>query len=65
LQRVSDVSLKVYDVLGREVKTLVSTRENAGDHYVTVAGSDLASGVYFYRLEAGGNALQRKMLLLK
>ena len=67
----SFVTLKVYDVLGREVKTLVSSTEYAGDHEVVFDGNDLASGVYFYRLSArgiqssGSFVAVNKMLLLK
>lgn len=59
------VSLKVYDVLGREVATLVDGSESAGTHSVVFNGSKLASGVYFYRLAAPGINLVRKMLLEK
>jgi len=49
----SRVLLKVYDVLGREIRTLVDERQIAGDHSVKLDGSNLASGVYFYRLQRG------------
>jgi hypothetical protein len=57
--------LKVYDVLGREIRTLVDERQIAGDHSVKLDGSNLASGVYFYRLQAGTYAETRKLLLLR
>lgn len=47
------VTLKVYDILGREVATLINGEQQAGKHTVTFNGSTLSSGVYFYRLEAG------------
>jgi hypothetical protein len=50
----SYVTLKVYDVLGREVKTLVNERQNAGVYMVNFAAGNLASGVYFFRLDATG-----------
>lgn len=59
------VSLKVHDALGREVATLVDEELAAGMHEVTFDASGLASGVYVYRLEVGGKAQTRKMLLLK
>ncbi len=59
------VSLKVYDVLGKEVATLVNQQNGAGIHEVNFNASKLASGIYFYRLEAGKNILTRKMLLIK
>ncbi len=59
------VSLKVYDILGREVVKLVDGRQDAGSYRVDFNAVNLASGVYFYRLEAGTFVEQRKMLLLK
>ena len=47
------VALKVYDILGREIKTLVNERQAAGAHSVTFNAGTLASGVYFYRMQAG------------
>ena len=48
---VSNVTLKVYDVLGREVATLVNEPKTPGNYEVTFDGSDLSSGIYFYRLQ--------------
>ncbi len=58
-------SLRVYDVLGREVTTLVNDVRQAGRYQVPWDASTVASGVYFYRLEAGGFVQQRKMLFIK
>ncbi len=59
------VSLKVYDVLGRLVKTLVDNIESTGYHEVVFSGAGLASGVYFYTLRQGASVITKKMLLLK
>jgi hypothetical protein len=59
------VALKVFDVLGREIETLVNERQNAGKHSVQFNASNLPSGLYFYRLEAGMNHDTKKFLLLK
>ncbi len=59
------VSLKVYDILGREVTTLVNENQEAGVHQATFDGSRLVSGVYFYRLTAPGVNQVKKMLLTK
>ena len=59
------VTLKVYDVQGREVRTLVDGMQPAGRYSVTLRGQGLAAGVYLCRLNAGGTTAQRKMLLLK
>lgn len=61
----SIVSLRVYNVLGREVETLVSDRQTAGTHSVTFNAGSLPSGVYFYRLEAGTYHDTKKLLLVK
>jgi photosystem II stability/assembly factor-like uncharacterized protein len=72
LPAVSHVTLKVYDVLGREVATLVNKDESAGYKSVTFDARNLPSGVYFYRLSAGSLSGQagnynatKKLLLLK
>jgi phosphatidylserine/phosphatidylglycerophosphate/cardiolipin synthase-like enzyme len=57
--------LKVFDVLGREVATIVNEVKQPGTYTVQWDASNFASGVYFYRLKAGGLTLQQKMLLLK
>ena len=59
------VSLAVYDVLGREVAMLVRGDLNAGHYETRFDGTGRATGVYFYRLEAGGRSTVRKMLLTK
>ncbi|MCB0293486.1 MAG: T9SS type A sorting domain-containing protein, partial [Calditrichaeota bacterium] len=59
------VKLTVFDVLGREVKTLLNGRRNAGSYEVSFDASDLASGVYIYRLSTQQRALARRMLLVK
>ncbi len=59
------VSLKIYDVLGREVRTLVDKVEEPGSYSVSFDASSLPSGVYFYRLVAGNQTKVRKMLLVK
>lgn len=65
LPRSGFVSLKVYDVLGNDVATLVDGRQSAGTYSVVFNGSRFASGVYFYRLTAPGVNIVRKMLLEK
>jgi glycosidase len=59
------VSLKVYDVLGRELAVLVNERKDAGVHEVKFDASRVSSGVYFYRLTAGSFVDTKKMLLLR
>jgi hypothetical protein len=61
----SDVRLTVYDMLGREVTTLVNERKEAGAYDVRFDASSLASGLYFYRLKAGAFVETRKLLLLR
>ena len=59
------VTLNVYDVLGRLVRSLVNDRQTAGAHSVTFNASSLSSGVYFYRLTAGKYASTMKLMLIK
>lgn len=59
------VTLKVYNVLGEVVASLVSGFQTAGDHTAVFNGQRLASGVYIYRLQSGDYSISRKMLLLK
>ncbi len=59
------VSLRVYDVLGREIATLVNEVKNAGVYSVDFNASNLTSGTYFYRLESNGFVGTKKMLMIK
>ncbi len=63
--KAGQVTLRVYDILGREVATLVNEHQGAGVHSATFDGSRLASGVYFYLLTAPGINQVKKMLLTK
>ncbi len=65
MPRSGFVSLKVYDVLGREVETLTDEYKTAGIHIAQFNGNNLASGVYLYRLTAPGVSQVKKMLLIK
>ncbi len=65
LPAASHVELDVFDVLGREVKTLVNQKQSPGTYTVTFDGSRLSSGVYFYRLSAGGFTSVKKLMLVK
>ena len=57
--------LKVYNILGEEVVTLVSKKLNPGNHTYIFNGSNLASGIYYYQLVAGDYMVVKKMILLK
>ena len=59
------VVLKVFDVLGREIETLVNEHQNAGKHSVQFNAAKLPCGVYFYKLEAGNYNNTKKLLLIK
>jgi len=61
----SNVNLKIYDMLGREVRTLASGYQSAGDYIVMFNSGDLSSGVYFYRLTAGEYSEIKKMVVIK
>ena len=65
LSTVSHVRLKVFDALGREVATLVEAQQSAGRYRVTFDASNLTSGTYFYRLQAGNSVDTKKLVLVK
>lgn len=65
IPEASFVQLKVYDVLGNEVATLVNEEQNAGVYRADFSGTDLTSGTYFYRLSTDSFSESKKMLLLK
>ncbi len=61
----SNVTLKVYDMLGNEVETLVNEEKTIGSYEVNFDASKLSSGVYFYRLTAGSFIETKKLILIK
>ncbi len=66
LAKTSNVKLIVYNILGQQVTTLINSRiMSAGEHSIQFDAHSLASGVYFYRLEAGDFTMVKKMMLLK
>jgi hypothetical protein len=65
LSVVSNVKLSVFDVLGKEVATLVNEVQTAGNHQVTFDSHALSSGMYFYKLTAGSFTQVKKMTLTK
>tara|TARA_R100001591_G_scaffold48341_2_gene59015 strand:+ start:9020 stop:11149 length:2130 start_codon:yes stop_codon:yes gene_type:complete len=65
LPQASDVSLKVYNMLGQEVATLINERMAAGAQIVTFDASNLSSGMYIYRIQAGEFSRTKKMMLIK
>ena len=64
---MKSVQLKVYDILGREIATLVNEKQNPGIHNYTfsIINYKLSSGVYFYRLVSGNYNQTKKMIILK
>lgn len=61
----SFVKLSVYDLTGREIKTLVNQRQPAGKYSISFDATDLYSGFYFYKLQAGSSEQSRKVILLR
>jgi len=59
------VTLKVYDLLGREMLTMVNGYKTSGTHEVILDGSSLSGGVYFYKIQAGNQTQTKKFLLVK
>ncbi len=65
IPRISNVTLKVFNILGQQVKTLVNQTQSQGTYTVTFNASSLPSGIYFYSIEAGDYTQVKKMILLK
>ena len=65
LPTAGNVTLKVFDIIGKEVTTLVNGYQQNGQYTVTFNASNLSSGMYFYRLETGSTTQVKKMVLLK
>jgi len=65
IPKATNVTLKVYDVLGQEVAVLVNERKQAGEYNVTWNAADVPSGVYFYRIVAGEFVETKKMVLIR
>ena len=61
----SNVSLKVFDVLGRELETLINKEQPQGNYSIEFDASGLTSGIYFYRIQAGEFVDTKKMILMK
>jgi hypothetical protein len=59
------VTLRVYDISGREITTLLNSSLNVGTYSYEFNGANLSSGVYFYKLEANGFSAVKKMMLIK
>ena len=60
-----NISIRVYDITGKVIKTLVNEFRNAGTYYTEFNGADVSSGVYYYKMETGNFSEIKKMILLK
>lgn len=65
LPQAGQVRLDVYDMTGRQITTLVNREMSAGHHQITFDASHLSSGIYMYRLHAGGQMITRRLTVLK
>ncbi|MBK9334417.1 MAG: T9SS type A sorting domain-containing protein [Ignavibacteria bacterium] len=65
LPKSDNVSLKIYNELGKEVSSLVDGFKNAGAYEITFNGNGLSSGIYFYKIQTSEFTATRKMLLIK
>ena len=65
IPELSFVTLKIFDVVGNEIETLVNQEEPAGSYEVQFSAIDLPSGIYFYQLRAGNFVETKKMILIK
>jgi phosphatidylserine/phosphatidylglycerophosphate/cardiolipin synthase-like enzyme len=65
IPKESNVTIKIFNTLGQEVKTLLNRNENPGTYYLNFNAQNLSSGIYFYSLRAGNNYIVKKMMFLK
>ena len=63
--KTGPVTLKVFDILGKEVQTLVNEQQTAGNYSITFNAGNLSSGVYFYRMQSGSFVQTKKLILIK
>ncbi|OQX92223.1 MAG: hypothetical protein B6D58_04115, partial [candidate division Zixibacteria bacterium 4484_95] len=61
----SDLTIDIYDILGRKVETLVSLKKPAGSHAIIWDAKDIPSGIYFYKIQAGNYSQSKKCVILK
>lgn len=59
------VQIKVYDVIGREVMTLVNEQQSAGTYETVFNATSFASGIYFYKIQSGNFVETKRMMLIK
>ena len=65
IPRSSHVKLRVFNIIGQQVAELVKENQARGNYITSLESGNLASGVYFYRLEVGGFSQTKKMLLMR
>lgn len=65
IQNTSFVSIKIYDILGKEIQSLVNKIQNSGIHEISFDGSNLSSGIYYYSIISNNYKDTKKMLLIK
>jgi hypothetical protein len=65
IPKEGNVVLKLYNILGQEIKTLVNERQSAGQYSIKFFASNISSGIYFYRLTSGNFSFSKKMILMK
>ena len=65
LQKADDVTLKIFDISGKLISTLINEKKPPGEYIVSFNGANLSSGVYFYTLQSGQIIETKKMVLLK
>jgi carboxypeptidase T len=65
VSKLQNVTLKIYDILGREVSTIVNKGQSAGNYEVTFEAKNITSGIYFYKLQSGDFIKSMKMMFIK
>ena len=65
LPRPEDVTIEIFNALGRRIETILNMPMTVGQHHIEFNGSHLSGGIYFYRIEAGKYRDYKKMMLVK
>ncbi len=65
LKKQTDFSIKIYDALGRQIKTLLNSNQPAGNYEIVFNAQEFSSGIYFYKFESTEFTTVKKMLLIK
>jgi hypothetical protein len=65
IAKISDVKISVYNTLGKEVASFENQKQSPGNHFIIFNANSLSTGIYYYKIQAGGFTDVKKMMLVK